>query len=295
MTQTSSKMNQEINKIYYQRKGFRILPNLNGDSINGLKKYIEDLQKLYHYNNNQHSFFWKYQNNSIIIDESTELVTNNIYEQLLQIVKWLFENNYQLSGSFFYINYQNIEYIQINKKNIQNLILLNELNLDRIHEKLKILYNGNISDEIIREVVMNKAKHKIKKFFNKNKKKFNKDPKKNLPDTNHLDKIKHSENVDYLIKNFDENQNNKITNEEIGNNLNVNQLYHNETEIMYEIIQDRMRLVENKIEKINNVKQVNTITKKLYVVLIFFIIATFYFCLTYIYEIPIPRFDFNNF
>lgn len=123
-------------EIYYLRSAiFRISPsNLSNQTKDELKAYINQLLSEYCFDSTKHAFFWKFHPglNAITIDDSTNYVEDDIFDQLERIVAWIIRNNCQVNGYFYCRTHHKIEFISANGIWISRHLLYQELDMDRI-------------------------------------------------------------------------------------------------------------------------------------------------------------------
>ena len=134
-------MSKSEGRIFYENNvEFKILPSMA--NITEFREYIINLKNTYMLDNSDR-FFWEYNeiNNSIIVNEKTDVVENNIFNQLIILILWLFEKNYSLSGSFCYRIGDKVEYISTdhNKKIVKHYILMDNLDMNEISSYEKIM------------------------------------------------------------------------------------------------------------------------------------------------------------
>lgn len=128
-------------QIFYENNvEFKILPSMA--NVAEFREYIINLKNT-HMVNNSDRFFWEYNeiNNSITVNEKTDVVDNNIFYQLAIIILWLFEKNYSLSGSFCYRIGDKVEYVSTdhNKKIIKHYLLVDNLDINENSSNEKIM------------------------------------------------------------------------------------------------------------------------------------------------------------
>jgi len=152
-------------QIYYQRDAqFMATRVLVPDVLEELNTYIHTTKQLYSDKSNQgHSFFWTYDESrkSIVVDETTVSVSNDIRDQLIQLATWCFNKGYRLKGHFYLRLPDSIEYIYMDgiSKLVKFFVLIDNMQLDET----------SVPDEI---AIMDDAKKKIAKYirFDQNKK-----------------------------------------------------------------------------------------------------------------------------
>lgn len=109
-----SKDIKDYSKIYYDPEiRFEIYPRITPEIFEQFEQFVMELRKNYLLDNGGCSFFWTIdkKTNSIIIDETTDMVENNIFEQFSSIAMWLFEKDYRIKGYFINKINNKIEYI----------------------------------------------------------------------------------------------------------------------------------------------------------------------------------------
>ena len=124
-----SALSIEKQYIYYENNAsFIITPKLNETDTNKLKVHINNLNTSYvanlvagaqaermerSGNKFTQSYFWAYNDdeNSIVVDNTTDNVENDIFNQFSTIAFWLYSKNYNLQGSFHCRQGNFIEYI----------------------------------------------------------------------------------------------------------------------------------------------------------------------------------------
>lgn len=200
-------INRNEQKIYYEKNAkFRIVPPLNDNDKSKFIQFLSETKNMYtifnqnsigdpngNFPNFQDShFFWDFDETkgNIIINEKTEIVENDIFNQLTILLIWLFQKNYYLKGHFHCRIDNIIEYISLNgiNKFVTHHILVddkidnqvNDFDIDGgkiiLDAKIKInefINNGNEKDDL---VILDKKKIKPSKkiemgskyFYNKN-------------------------------------------------------------------------------------------------------------------------------
>ena len=122
-------MSQDIinKQIFYDKSTkFNIIPSLDNEMINEFVTYMET----FHHNHNDDTFFWVFDQNigAIIINETTNTVEDDIFNQLITIYYWLYKKGHHLEGSTYYRTNNLIEYICMDSM-ISHYILFDEINI----------------------------------------------------------------------------------------------------------------------------------------------------------------------
>lgn len=106
-------------QIYYKKNtNFDISPTMNLNDVTKFRQYISfwqmEYKRIYIYD----CYFWDYNEstNSIIINANNHAVEYDIFNQLMILIKWLFERNYHVEGSYYGRIGNFIEKITINSK-----------------------------------------------------------------------------------------------------------------------------------------------------------------------------------
>jgi hypothetical protein len=97
---------------------------------------------------------WAY---GIIVNQSSDMIDmteNDIFVQFSEIVQWLFDQGYSLSGSFYYRTLSTIEYIFLDG---QSNVIIHYVLMDKL----------NLNDYLSGEYILDDAKIKINKYINK--------------------------------------------------------------------------------------------------------------------------------
>jgi hypothetical protein len=116
------------NKLFYEIDAkFKIIPDMCQNDIKEFNVHIDYLKKTYS-TDRIDCFFWKFDDNTncIVINEDTDVVEHNIFNQILNMAIWLFNNDYYINGSFCCRTENIIEYILMDGKTkfmIHNILL----------------------------------------------------------------------------------------------------------------------------------------------------------------------------
>lgn len=150
-------------KLFYKRDScFVVVPKLQPDDLLAFQKFISWVKSTGYTNN---CFFWDFdvEKNMIVINDSIDLVENDIFDQLTTLVYWLFQRNYNIKGFVFYQVDDLSEFIYINGnntvyhhtmlsaisgrkqkvKNYQNMIKHLQTGLDTLENKVQDLEKTN--------------------------------------------------------------------------------------------------------------------------------------------------------
>lgn len=116
--------------IYQKSVRFEIYPKLGFDDARDLDIYIDKLHKDYYVRYETDCFFWKLNDTKdmIIINENQHMIDNDMINQLSMLVRWLYDRNYYVEGSFHYQIGDYIEEISMSraKRIINYCIIKNE-------------------------------------------------------------------------------------------------------------------------------------------------------------------------
>ncbi len=151
-----------IKKIFYEKDAaFNIIPEINSEDSRQFRAYILELHKTYYDFYHCECFFWEYddKNNSIIVNKKSQMVSDEILDQLKVIVQWLYDKKYRIEGSFHYRINNIIEYITSNgnDKFFNHYLLFDDKKIDEYFE------NNKMTEEIRTKIIID-AKNKIKKY-----------------------------------------------------------------------------------------------------------------------------------
>lgn len=132
-------------KIIYQKDShFNIIPNLLLVDLLNFKKLIYLVKSSYE---NDNHFFWEFDQNKnmIIINDLTDAVENDIYNQLEILVYWLFQRNYLVKGSFICYKDDLTEFINIDgiRSILHYTTMNNDLPLTQLSESLQLLQSSS--------------------------------------------------------------------------------------------------------------------------------------------------------
>lgn len=247
-------------QIYYDKNtNFKIIPKISTDDMKQFRLFLAEIKSLYSPTSNDNLLFWEFNeiDSKIIINETTNIVVNDIFNQLILLALWLFGKKYCLEG-YFYCRIENIiEYIELDgiSKFITHHILIDDL--DEINEAN---CNSIIPD----------AKYKINKFIKKKLQTSN-----NIIPKNNIYNIKQfgaRSNIFYennIYKGEYKNNNNNIYNIKqfgAGSNIfyeNNNDITHtisdseiiNENNIVIKTMQERLVKVENELQSLIKVNK----------------------------------------
>lgn len=123
-------------KIFYQHDAkFKIIPKLNQEMIKEFKNFIMKIKNRNDTTNSEDNnhYFWTIDKdaNNIIVDEKTDMVDNDIFDQFVTLACWLFKRRYRIDGSFYYRIRNMMEHILANEQNtfVTHHILFDEIEI----------------------------------------------------------------------------------------------------------------------------------------------------------------------
>lgn len=104
-------------KILYRKDTyFNIFPKLKSEDLVIFKQFINNVKKTYisnqstdkilpiNYQAQNTYFFWELdeEKNAIVVNDLTNSVENDIFNQLITLIYWLFQRKYHVKGTFFF-------------------------------------------------------------------------------------------------------------------------------------------------------------------------------------------------
>ena len=167
-------------KIFYKKESyFIILPKLTIDDLVEFKIFTRMVKQTYN-TKNEDCFFWLFDEfkNCILINDDTNIVENDIYSQLVTLVYWLFQKNYQVKGSFVCKIDNLTEVISINgiDNSVVHYTIMKDIQIDNCLSESYIPYIVN-HEESIKECKriftdiqdrLSSVENKVKKIENMN-------------------------------------------------------------------------------------------------------------------------------
>jgi len=236
--------------LYQKNKEFIIVPTMTKQNTIEFDNFVKTLKNKYQSTSICNGkkiadcFFWDFNktNNSIIINETTNITENDIFNQLTTLIFWLFDKNYLLKGSFLFKTGNIIEYIATDgiTKFITHYVLTDEINID----KFNIEYTADINAAVIQDKIMLDAEYNLKNAIRMREAK----------DEYKLQKyIKNIENGNK--KKIIRNKYDPVQKETVWYTVNPNESINEENKLVINAIQERLTKTENNLKSLSKINK----------------------------------------